>query len=154
MAMGGKGKAEAEHRVPDIPLTAIASLTIVLIESGMFRALQSGEAPAVPKHQVWLCLVLASLFLYNPFLAGADSFRGLNLRHPPSNRATIGSSELQQFRVTDGRSTFAIPETASIEFRPPLADYPLAVPEGPAEDILPAQQFVCASLWFRPPPAS
>jgi hypothetical protein len=99
-------------------------------------------------------LVLASLFLYNPFLAGADSFGGLNLRHPPSNRATIGSSELQQFRVTDGRSTFAIPEAASIEFHPPLLDHPLAVCESAAEDILPAQQFLCASLWFRPPPAS
>jgi hypothetical protein len=98
--------------------------------------------------------MLASLFLYNPFLAGADSFGGLNLRHPPSNRATIGSSELQQFRVTDGRSTFAILETASMEFHPPLSDHPLAVSDGPAENILPAQQFLCASLWFRPPPAS
>jgi hypothetical protein len=120
----------------------------------MFRALQSGEAHAVSKQQVWLCLLLAGLFLYNPFLARADSFGGLNLRHPPSNRATIGSSELQQFRVTDGRSTFAIPEAASIEFHPPLSDHPLAVSDGPAENILPAQQFLCASLWFRPPPAS
>lgn len=149
-ALVGRGK---QNTVPDIPLTGIAKLTIVLIESGMFRALQSGEAPAVSKHRVWLCLLLASLFLYNPFLAGRDSFDGLNLRHPPSNRATIGSSELLQFRVADGRSTFAIPEAASIEFHPPLPDHPLAVSEGPAEDILPAQQFLCASLWFRPPPA-
>jgi hypothetical protein len=145
---------EKQNTVPDSPLTGIASLIIVLIESGMFRALQSGEAPPVSNHRVWLCLLLASLFLYNPFLAGADSFGGLNLRHPPSNRATIGSSELQQFRVTDGRSTFAIPEAASIEFHPPLPDHPLVVSDGPAEDILPAQQFLCASLWFRPPPAS
>ena len=145
---------EKQNTLPDISLTGIASLTIVLIESGMFRALQSGEAPAVSKHRVWLCLLLASLFLYNPFLAGADSFGGLNLRHPPSNRATIGSSELQQFRVTDGRSTFAIPEAASIEFHSPLPDHPLAVSGGSAEDILPVQQFLCASLWFRPPPAS
>jgi hypothetical protein len=142
------------NTVPDSLLTGIASLIIVLIESGMLRALQSGEAPPVSNQRVWLCLLLASLFLYNPFLAGADSFGGLNLRHPPSNRATIGSSELQQFRVTDGRSTFAIPEAASIEFHPPLPDRPLAVSERVAEDILPAQQFLCASLWFRPPPAS
>jgi hypothetical protein len=108
----------------------------------------------VPKLQVWLCLVLASLFLYNPFLAGADSFGGLNLRHPLSNRATIGSSELQQFRVTNGRSTFAIPAAASIEFHTSLPEPSVGVSEGPAEDILPAQQFLCASLWFRPPPAS
>jgi hypothetical protein len=93
-------------------LTGFASLTIVVRESGMFQALKSGEARAFPRHRVWLCLLLAGLFLYNPFLAGAGSFGGLNLRHPPSNRATIGSSELQQFRVTDGRSTIAIPELA------------------------------------------
>jgi hypothetical protein len=145
---------EKQNTVADIPLTGIASLTIVLIESGMLRTLQSDETPALSKHRAWLCLLLASLFLYNPFLAGADSFGGLNLRHPPSNRATIGSSELQQFRVTDGRSTFAVPEAASIELYPPLPDRPLAVREHPAEGILPAQQFVCASLWFRPPPAS
>ena len=150
-ALVGRGK---QNTVPDIPLTGIAKLTIVLIESRMFRALQSGEAPAVSKHRVWLCLLLASLFLYNPFLAGADSFGGLNLRHPPSNRATIGSSELQQFRVTDGRSTFAIPEAVLIEFYASLPDPSAEVSEGPAEDILPAQQFLCASLWFRPPPAS
>lgn len=150
-ALGGEGKQNA---VTDTPLTGIASLlTIVLLESGMFRALQSAEAPAVSKHRVWLCLLLASLFLYNPFVAGADSFGGLNLRHPPSNRATIGSSELQQFRVTDGRSTFAIPEAASIEFHT-SPEPSVGVSEGPAEEILPAQQFVCASLWFRPPPAS
>jgi hypothetical protein len=145
---------EKQNTLPDISLTGIASLTIVLIESGMFRALQSGEAHAVPKHRVWLCLLLASLFLYNPFLAGADSFGGLNLRHPPSNRATIGSSELQQFRVTNGRSTFAISEAALIEFHTSLPEPSVEVSEGPAEDILPAQQFVCASLWFRPPPVS
>ena len=136
-----------------MPLTGAASLTIVL-ESGMLRALQSGEARAVYKHRVWLCVVLTGLFLYNPFLAGADSFGGLNLRHLPSNRATIGSSELQQFRVTDGRSSFAIPEAASIESYASWPDPSVAVSEGLAEDILPAQQFLCASLWFRPPPAS
>jgi hypothetical protein len=150
-ALGGKGKADT---VPDIPLTEIASLTILFIESEMFGALQFGEAPAVSKHQAWLCLLLASLFLYNPFLAGADCFGGLNLCHPPSNRATIGSSELQQFRVTNGRSTFAISEAASIEFHTSLPEPSVEVSEGPAEDILPAQQFVCASLWFRPPPVS
>jgi hypothetical protein len=120
----------------------------------MLKALQSGETRTVRSHRAWLCLLLAGLFLYNPFLAGAGSFGGLNLRHPPSNRATIGSSELQQFRVTDGRSTFAIPEAALMEFYAPLPEPSVAVSEGPAEGISPAQQFLCASLWFRPPPVS
>jgi hypothetical protein len=124
-ALGGKGKADT---VPDIPLTEIASLTILFIESEMFGALQFGEAPAVSKHQAWLCLLLANLFLYNPFLAGADCFGGLNLCHPPSNRATIGSSELQQFRVTNGRSTFAISEAALIEFHTSLPEPSVEVP--------------------------
>jgi hypothetical protein len=98
--------------------------------------------------------VLTGLFLYNPFLAGAGSFGGLGLRHPPSNRATIGSSELQQFRVTDGRSTFAIPEAASIELYATVPHAPAWVSEGfPEDDFLP-QQFLCSSLWFRPPPVS
>jgi hypothetical protein len=137
-----------------IPLTGVASLTIVFREPGMWRALQSGETHTVHSHRVRLCLLLAGLFLYNPFLVGAASSGGLNLRHPPSNRATIGSSELQQFKVTDGRSTLAIPEAASIEPYASLPDPSAAFPADPAEDIFSAQQFLCASLWFRPPPVS
>jgi len=117
----------------------------------MLRALQCGE---VPRHRVWLCLVLTGLFLYNPFLAGADSFGGLSLRHPRSNRATIGSSELQQFKVADGRSTFAIPEAAAIEFYGSVPRIPEWVSEAYSEDDFLPQQFLCASLWFRPPPVS
>jgi hypothetical protein len=105
-------------------------------------------------HRAWLCLLLAGLFLYNPFLAGAGSFGGLNLRHPPSNRATIGSSELQQFKVTDGRSTFAIPEAVSIAPYASLPDPTPAFSAGFSEDIFPSQQFLCANLRFRPPPVS
>jgi hypothetical protein len=135
-------------------LTGLSSLTIVVKESGMLKALQSGETRAVPRHRIWLCLVLTGLFLYNPFLAGADSFGGLNLCHLPSNRATIGSSELQQFRLTDIRDAFPIPVAASIESFACLLDPSVVDSEGLAEDILPAQHFLCASLWFRPPPAS
>jgi len=120
----------------------------------MFRALQSGEARTLPRRWVWLCLLLASQLLYNPFLAGRGSFGGLDLCHPPSNRATIGSSELQQFQVTDGRMTAAIPEAASIESYASLPDPSEAVSERRSEDIFPPQQFLCASLWFRPPPVS
>ena len=120
----------------------------------MLKALQSGEARATPMHRVWLCLALTGLFLYNPFLAGADSFGGLNLRHPPSNRATIGSSELQQFRVAEGRSTFAIPEAASIESCASVPHAPERIFEVYSEEVSVPQQFLCAALWFRPPPVS
>jgi hypothetical protein len=120
----------------------------------MSRALQYAGARAVPRHRVWLCLLLTGLFLYNPFLAGANSFGGLNLRHPPSHRATIGSSELQQFRVTDGRFALAIPEAASIGFYASVPDDFVGVSEGLSEDDFLPQQFLCASLWFRPPPVS
>jgi hypothetical protein len=138
----------------DIPLTRVASLTIVFREPGMLRTLQTGETRAGRSHPVWLCLLLAGLFLYNPFLAGVGTFDGLNLRHPPSNRATIGSSELQQFKVADGRNTFAIPGAVSIEPYASLPDPSAAFSERPSEDIFPPQQFLCASLWFRPPPVS
>jgi len=120
----------------------------------MLRVLQSGEARTVRNHQVWLCLLLAGLFLYNPFLAGVGTFGGLNLRHPPSNRGTIGSSELQQFRVTEGRCTFEIPEAASIELYASVPHTCERVSEAFSEDEFPPQQFLCADLWFRPPPVS
>src|SRR5271165_5685736 len=47
------------------------------------------------------CIVLALLFLYNPYLVGPCASGSLNVEHPASHRATVGSSELQHFTAPD-----------------------------------------------------
>src|SRR5262245_46862679 len=53
--------------------------------------------------QVFVCFLLAGLFLYNPFLKGHRDTGPLPICHPASHRATVGSSELEQFAQQDGR---------------------------------------------------
>lgn len=101
----------------------------------------------------WVCLLLALSFLFNPYLMAQGSGGGLNVRHPASHRATVGSSELEKFPPLAGQDShvfvahfFAnllsfLPNTAS------RSSLPLGM------ELLPPQQFLCVSLWFRPPPA-
>ena len=139
---------------PGILLTGAARLTIVVEESGMPRPVQDANTRGVSGARVCLSLLVAGLFLYNPFLATPNYFGELNLRHPARNRATVGASELQQFKVGDEGSKIKVPVSVATES-------PLALP-GPAESapslflerVSPPQQFLSASLWFRPPPAS
>jgi hypothetical protein len=145
---------ESVNISPGIPLTGAARLTIVVEEPEMPRPVQVANTRAVCVPRVCLCLLIATLFLYNPFLATPNYFGELNLRHPARNRATVGASELQQFKVGDEGSKIKVPVSAATES-------PLALP-GPAEPapslflgkVSPPRQFLSASLWFRPPPAS
>jgi len=145
---------ESVNISPGIPLTGAARLTIVVAESEMPRPVQDPNTRGVSIARGCLCLLLAALFLYNPFLATPNCFGELNLRHPARNRATVGASELQQFKVGDEGSKIKVPVSAA-------AESPHALP-GPAESapslflqrVSPPQQFLSASLWFRPPPAS
>ena len=135
-------------------MTSAVRLTIVVDESEMPRPIQKGNMREVSIPRLCLCLVLAALFLYNPFLATPNYIGELNLRHPARNRATVGASELQQFKVADEGSKLKVPASAE-------AESPLALPD-PAEshsrvsleEAFPPKQFLSASLWFRPPPAS
>ena len=122
-------------------------------ESEMPRPVQEASMSGVSLPRLCLCLLLAGLFLYNPFLGTPNYFGGLNLRHPSRNRATVGASELQQFKVADEGNKIEVPVSAEPES-------PLALPdpaESPSnlflEEVSPPQQFLSASLWFRPPPA-
>src|SRR4029077_9232412 len=75
----------------------------------------SRERSVVPRWHAWVCLCLALLLLYNPYLAAPSSARGLNVRHPASNRATVGASELQSFSPADGRDKLCIQAVAFVE---------------------------------------
>ncbi|HEV7510377.1 MAG TPA: hypothetical protein VGO27_01690 [Candidatus Acidoferrum sp.] len=55
-----------------------------------------------------VCLALAVLFLYHPYLAVTPSSNVLNIHHTLSYRATVGSSELQHFSPTDARKILAL----------------------------------------------
>jgi len=105
-----------------------------------------------PTRYVWLCVLLAALFLYNPFVAAPSSGLGLNVRHSASHRATVGASELQQFRASERHAPVVRMEALvgeillvqAVEFeRVAAPDVEVRTPL----NVLPA------SLWFRPPPA-
>ena len=119
----------------------------------MHPSTHSPERRAVPRWHSWVSFCLALFLLYNPFLAASSSTYGLNVRHPASNRATVGASELQHFSPADGRDKLSIPATAAVE---PLASFSEASSQ-PFElfpqVVSPSQQFFGSSLWFRPPPA-
>ena len=110
------------------------------------------DPPFAVKLKPYMCLLVALLALYNPFLSVASSSRALSINHIPSYRATVASSELQHFSPTDGRKTFSVPVTVLLDW------FALSVTlsvgraiEGSTQHIH-ACQHLCADLWFRPPP--
>jgi len=54
----------------------------------------------------WVCLVLATLLLFNPFFAAPRSGHNLEVCHPASHRATVGASEMQHSLLRMG-ATFS-----------------------------------------------
>jgi hypothetical protein len=104
--------------------------------------------------QVAMCFLLAVLFLYNPFLISHRENGDLVVCHPASHRATVGSSELEQFPQRD-RILAALPDLDVVEVA-----VDLAVAISPTRrqtidreaDASPQTGF-SSSLWFRPPPA-
>jgi hypothetical protein len=104
------------------------------------------------KWQSMVCLLLALFLLYNPFLTAPRTAGGLEVRHPVSHRATVGASELQHFTNTISQEL--------IDFDVPAVT-PFLLPALSKRNFLRAsseahtpQKFLCASLFFRPPPAS
>jgi len=111
------------------------------------------ERSAVPRWHVLVCFCLALFLLYNPYLAAPGSTNGLNVRHPASNRATVGASELQHFSPADGKHKLSTTAIASIEHSLSIPDLSSQAFEFFPQVASPAQQFFGSSLWFRPPPA-
>ena len=109
---------------------------------------------ALPTWQVALCLLLALLVVYNPYLSATDPGMGLCVRHSASFRATLGASELQHFTPEDSVAMLAAAATLALahflQFRLPESS---ARPTGVTERVAPPEQVLPASLWFRPPPA-
>src|ERR1700681_4386716 len=100
-----------------------------------------------------VCLALAVLFLYNPYLAVTPTSSVLNFHHSLSYRATVGSSELQHFSPTDARRILALSVAVVLSWLDSPANP--VVSRMPEVSPHPARPFPvgCSDLWFRPPPA-
>jgi hypothetical protein len=105
-----------------------------------------------PAHYVWLSALLTALFLYNPFVVAPSSGLGLNLRHSASHRATVGASELQQFRATERRAPVlrTVSVIREIVFVETVVFARFAAPDMEVRTPL---NILPSSLWFRPPPS-
>lgn len=106
------------------------------------------------RHAIWrgaICLLLAALFLYNPFANMAAAANGLAIAHRESNRSTVGSAELQHFTSAPSQETCTIEVATVASFRADLAV--IAVfPIRHEEARIRPQMATVPSLWFRPPP--
>jgi len=111
---------------------------------------------SVPLWQILTCVLLAGLFLYNPFLAASRASSSLTVCHPASHRATVGSSELEQFTPPNDTAAAFLPNIADTqELLPPLAarNWTQRQCAEQEEVVATPQTGFSSSLWFRPPPA-
>jgi len=102
-----------------------------------------------------LCLLLAVLFLYNPFLAAHCSGVTPTVCHPASHRATVGASELEQFAPPSAQSSVLAPAPQSLVFELllPISFEPSVSCHRFPQNAAPAELTgFSSSLWFRPPP--
>src|SRR5262245_51230155 len=104
--------------------------------------------------QIALCFLLAVLFLYNPFLNNQAQTRDLAVSHPVSHRATVGSSELEQFSQRNG-VVAPLPDLQIVQLFVAVtaATLPATQCTVDRQESMPPQTAFSSSLWFRPPPA-
>ena len=105
--------------------------------------------------QIAVCFLVAGLFLYNPFLISYRESGDLTVCHPASHRATVGSSELEQFPHRDGGIVAPLPDLDVVQLAIDLSVALSATPQYSVDheaDASPQTGF-SSSLWFRPPPA-
>src|SRR5215467_7667580 len=70
--------------------------------------------PPLSSSRILLCVLLACLFLYNPFQAAGHDHGSLMVCHPASYRATVASSEVEQFaQPMAGADALALEENAA-----------------------------------------
>jgi hypothetical protein len=100
-----------------------------------------------------ISVLLAALFLYNPFFTILSISQDLSVQHSLSYRATLAGSELR--RCTFEPDTPLIPELSAV-VSPAIALSKPSYEVGPVQisDLLPLSQVACDSIWFRPPPSN
>ena len=111
---------------------------------------------SVPWWQILTCVLLAGLFLYNPFLAASRATDSLSVCHPASHRATVGSSELERFTQANDAALAFLPNLADVQELIPRFAVMHSTQRQYAEQkevVATPQTGFSSSLWFRPPPA-
>jgi hypothetical protein len=106
--------------------------------------------------QVFTCILLAGLLLYNPFLAVSTNSGALAICHPASYRATVASCELEQFVQPNVSFAALLPNLTDLQILlPRLAAAHSTLMPFPEERITAVPQTgFSSSLWFRPPPVA
>jgi hypothetical protein len=108
---------------------------------------------SVQAHQlnVWICVLLAVLILYNPFAALCYSHGTFEIHTLQRNRATVGSSELQHFSPVqdDIKQADLNLETNREEVAVPAGSY---VARGFEQEVEVPQSDIVSRVWSRPPP--
>lgn len=100
----------------------------------------------------WVCLVLATLLLFNPFFATPRSGHSLEVCRQACHRATVGACEMQHFSPADGwdHQPAVNCVEAAIVLPLPVLEVRLFLPVPSVS--LSSPQFFGPGLWFRPPP--
>jgi hypothetical protein len=105
-------------------------------------------------HRIWrvcTCVLLIGLVVYNPFAALRGSSGNLSYEKLARNRATIGSSEMQQFSPVLNPT---VQPDIDVEVRgaEPAAAVQESQPGMEQREVIFLQPEEFANLWFRPPP--
>lgn len=101
--------------------------------------------------QVWICVLLAALLLYNPFAALYYSHDTIEVHTLQRNRASVGASELQHFSpVQDDIPQADLNlESSRDEVAVPAGSY---VARGFEREEEVPQSDIVSKVWSRPPP--
>lgn len=101
--------------------------------------------------RAWLCVLLALLILYNPFLALINSYGSFSVHGLARHRATVGASELQHLGCAQDQSQQDVLNLREFRevFAGPVAEYEAVALHRDVE--IPQPEFV-SHIWSRPPP--
>jgi hypothetical protein len=100
-----------------------------------------------------LCLLLAVLFLYNPFLTIYGTSQSQSVQHPLSYRGTVAGSELGRCTVDPSSTLLPVLQAAvaCALVQPVVSRERKRSLAGEVVRVVPQVSF--GSLWFRPPPS-
>ena len=119
------------------------------------RSVQSNDDYGLNRRRAWPCLVLALLFLYNPFFVIPGPSTGISACPPRSFRATIASSHLLTLKSGDSMEALAKPALDLAEGLTFVHLHSGCVVSIASDDSsIPDDQLRSGNLWFRPPPAA
>ncbi len=104
-----------------------------------------------PAFRAGVCLLLAGLILYNPFIGLCHLQNALSYEKMARNRATVGASELQNAVQSSDLSIAQDAVLIAWETQPSAipAEIRRTVP-WPESDF--SSQASISGIWFRPPP--